>query len=162
MCATSTQLEHWAVSPKKQLTTAEEAAPRILLADDCEEVGLTTAAILETEFRVVDLAKNGREVLDLIFKHSPNALVLDLFMPLLNGIETAERVKASGSPMAIVILTVNEDPDFLDAAMSAGALGYVLKPHAFTDLIPAVRAVLQGNIYVSPSMGGASPLPSLS
>jgi len=151
-CATTRPSIPSRAAPKKQCIPLGENAPRVLLADDCEEVGLTTAEILESEFHVVGLARNGVEVLDLVVKSSPNALVLDLFMPLLNGIETAEHVKASGSPTPVVILTVQEDADFVDAAMSAGALGYVLKPHAVTDLVPAVRAVLQGKVYVSPSM----------
>jgi len=110
------------------------------------------AMMLESEFQIVGQAENGKEVLELVSRRSPNVLVLDIFMPLLNGIEAAHRVRASGVSTAVVILTVNEDLDFLRAAISVGALGYVLKSHLATDLIPAIRAVLQGDLYVSPSM----------
>ena len=152
MCATVLQVDPLCALSNTDITEFRYAAPRILVADDCEEVGRTVAALLESEFQIVGMAKDGKEVLKLVVNCSPNVLVLDLFMPLLNGIETTEHVKASGAPTAVVILTVHEDPDFVEAAMSVGALGYVLKPHITTDLIPAIRTALQGKSYVSPSM----------
>jgi DNA-binding NarL/FixJ family response regulator len=124
--------------------------PRVLLADDCEEVGQTVASILKLEFEVVGLAKNGQEVLEQVYKCSPDVLVLDLFMPLLSGLEAAKHVNASALPIAVVILTVQEDPDFLEAAIAVGVLGYILKPYINSDLIPAIRSVLKGKLYVSP------------
>jgi len=71
-------------------------------------------------------------------------------MPVLNGIEVAASLRASGCPAKVLFVTVNEDPDFLDTAMSVGALGYVSKTHLATDLIPAIRSVMDGRIFISP------------
>ena len=141
-----------AASSSAATIIVRQTAPRILLADDSEEVSRIVAALLEKEFEVVGLAKDGQEVLELVPKCCPNALVLDLFMPSLNGLETAHHIRASGSPTAVVILTVQDDPDFVEAAISVGALGYVLKPHINTDLVPAIWTVLQGKMYVSPAL----------
>ena len=127
-------------------------APRVLLADDQEEILLAIAAMLEEEFDIVGLAENGTQVLDLVLKRSPDVLVLDIFMPVMNGMETATSLRASGCPVKVLFLTVIDDSDFVQSAISMGALGYVLKPHLATDLIPAIRAVLQGRLYVSPCM----------
>ena len=126
--------------------------PRIVLADDQEEVRRTVALMLEDEFEIVGLAENGKQVLELVIQRSPDVLVLDIFMPVLNGIETAACLKDAGCPTRVLFITVHEDPEFLDTAMSVGALGYVLKAHLATDLIPAIRSVMEGCIYISPSM----------
>jgi DNA-binding NarL/FixJ family response regulator len=126
--------------------------PRIVLADDQEEVLRTVAGILDDEFYIVGLARDGKEAIEVVLDCSPNVLVLDIVMPLLNGIEAARRVKASGSPIAVVILSAHEDQEFFEAAMSAGALAYVHKPHIITDLIPAIWTVLDGQLFVSPSL----------
>ena len=126
--------------------------PRILLADDQEEVRRTVASMLEDEFELVGLTENGKQVLELVIQRSPDVLVLDIFMPVLNGIETAACLKDSGCPARVLFITVHEDPEFLDTAMSVGALGYVLKAHLATDLIPAIRSVMEGSIYISPCM----------
>jgi DNA-binding NarL/FixJ family response regulator len=126
--------------------------PRILLADDQREILQAVAMILKEEFQVVGLAEDGNAVLQLLPSLSADVIVLDIFMPKLNGIETALRLKSSGSTVKVVFLTVNEDPDFLFAAMSTGAQGYVLKPHLATDLVPALWTVLAGRTFVSPSM----------
>jgi DNA-binding NarL/FixJ family response regulator len=144
-------------APASSLTVAEDEItvqrdkPRIVVADDQEDVLRTVAGILHDEFHIVGMARNGKEALDVVLNSPPNVLVLDIVMPLLNGIETACRVKASGSPIAVIIFSVHEDREFFEAAVSAGALGYVHKPH-MTDLIPAIWTVLDGEFYVSPSL----------
>lgn len=141
-----------ATSRKKGDIAAGYTPPRILVADDQEEVRLTVALLLEGEFQIVGLAQNGKEALELVHSLSPNVLVLDIAMPVLNGIETAQQVRVSGSATEVVILTVDEDPDFIEAAISAGAHGYVLKPRIVTDLIPAIRTVLGGHFFASSSV----------
>ncbi|HEV2733173.1 MAG TPA: response regulator transcription factor [Terriglobales bacterium] len=127
-------------------------APRILLADDQEEILRTIATMLQEEFEIVGLAENGAQVLDLALKRCPDVLVLDIFMPVLNGMDAAARLNASGCPAKVLFLTVVEDLDFIETAISMGVLGYVLKPRLATDLIPAIRSVLQGRLYISPCM----------
>lgn len=133
-------------------TSAEHALVRVLLADDQEEVCQMVASILGQAFKIVGLARNGEDLLQLAARKAPDVVVLDIAMPILDGIETAMRMRAYASNVKIVFLTMDEDRDFLNAALSIGALGYVLKTHIATDLIPAVLTVLEGKVFVSPSM----------
>jgi DNA-binding NarL/FixJ family response regulator len=126
--------------------------PRVLLADDQDEIRRTVASMLEDEFEIVGVAENGKQVLDLVIDRSPDVLVLDIFMPVLNGIETAACLKASGCLAKVLFVSVHEDPDFVDSAMSVGALGYVSKAHLATDLIPGIHSVMENHIYISPSL----------
>jgi DNA-binding NarL/FixJ family response regulator len=129
----------------------QNAKPRVFVADDQEEVLRTIVATLQDEFQVVGMAANGQDVLRLVPLLNPEVLVLDIVMPLLNGIEAALRLKASGSSAGIVFLTVYEDRDFLEAAVSAaGAHAYVLKSYLATDLAPAIESVLKGRFFFSP------------
>jgi DNA-binding NarL/FixJ family response regulator len=126
-------------------------APQVLLADDLEEIRRTVALILGAEFDIVGWAENGLSAIDLVTRLSPDVLVLDISMPVVNGIEAACYLKELGSPARVIFLTVHSDPEFVEAALSAGALGYVLKPSLATDLIPAIWAVMQGHTFISPS-----------
>lgn len=128
------------------------SVPRILLADDQEEMRQKVAGLLESEFHVVGAVENGERVMEAVPSLTPDILVLDICMPVLNGIEAAARLKESGFPGKVIFLTVHEDADFFQAARSVGALGYVLKSSLTDDLLPAVRRALAGNTFVSPSM----------
>jgi len=123
--------------------------PRVLLADDREELLRTVAQLLKDEFDVVGAVENGKRVLELVDSLSPDIVVLDICMPTMSGIEAALRLKKSGSLTRVVFLTVHADLDFVEAALSAGALGYVLKPLLATHLIPAIRKALEGKVFVS-------------
>lgn len=142
-------------SAKETLSTPSEphaGAVRILLADDQEEVRLAIANLLEGEFDVIGTAENGQRAVELVPVLCPDVLVLDVCMPVLNGIETAVELKKSGSAPKVVFLTVNDDPDFVDAALSTGAFGYVLKSSASEDLILAIHEAVEGKRFVSPSI----------
>jgi len=134
---------------------------RVFIADDQKEMLRTVAAAISDEFQIVGMAGNGREVLKLVPSLHPEILVLDIVMPVVNGIETALRLKASGSYSKIVFLTVYEDRDFVDAAFAAGAKAYVLKSHLSTELVPAIENVLRGRSFVSACIQSTtSPLPT--
>ena len=79
-------------------------------------------------------------------------VVLDISMPVLNGIEAARKLKATGSSARIVFLTVHADPDYVNAAFGTGALGYVLKSELASDLLPCLKEALVGRSFVSPSI----------
>ena len=151
-CVNAVEWDACEAQPKDRRSRHGRIIPRVLLADDQEEIRRTVASILEDECEIVGLAENGKQVLDLVIDRSPDVLVLDIFMPVANGIETAVRAKAIGCRSKVLFLTVDEDPDVAEAAMSVGALGYVLKPRLATDLIPAIRSVLEGRVYISRSM----------
>jgi DNA-binding NarL/FixJ family response regulator len=151
----STSAESRESITEETLTASKEllvGAVRILLVDDQEEVRLAIANLLEAKFDIIGTAENGQDAVDLVPVLSPDVLVLDICMPLLNGIEVAAQLRKSGSASKIVFLTVNEDPEFVDAALSTGALGYVLKGSAGDDLIPAIYQALEGKRFISPSI----------
>ena len=127
-------------------------APRILLADDHEEMLETLAGILEDEFQIIGTANNGMRALELTASLAPDIVVLDISMPEMNGIEAAWRLREEGSLARVVFLTAHNDPELVEAAVSAGALGYVLKSYLATDLVPALRNALEGNTFVSHSI----------
>jgi DNA-binding NarL/FixJ family response regulator len=128
------------------------AMPTILLADDHKEMRRIIASVLQDEFQIIAMAENGAQVIELVPTRHPDVMVLDIFMPLVNGIETAIRLKAGGCRSKVLFLTVDEDPDLAEAAMSIGAFGYVLKSCLATDLIPAIRTAIEGRVYISHSM----------
>lgn len=141
-----------ASTPGRAVPAAEHSPIRLLLADDHEEICQTVAAILGQAFKIIGRARNGEELLHLAALHAPDLVVLDIDMPVLNGIETATRIRAFDSRVRLVFLTMDDDRDFLNAALSIGALGFVLKTHIVTDLVPALLTVLEGKVFVSPSM----------
>ena len=127
--------------------------PRILLADDQPEVTRTVAEILNDRFEIIAAVADGKSVIDEVRRLHPDLLILDISMPILNGLEAARRLNRCTPRPAIVFLTVHEDPSFVEAALSVGALGYVLKRQAARDLVPALREVLRGRVFTSPALG---------
>ena len=125
--------------------------PRILLADDHKEMRDRIKRHLELEFDVIAAVENGRTLLEAAARFNPDICLLDISMPVLNGIETAIQLRQSGSKAKVLFLTIHEDPDFLDAALRTGASGYVLKRRMASDLRPAIRDVLAGKTFISSS-----------
>lgn len=110
------------------------------------------ARLLEDKFDVIAAVANGERAIEAAVRLAPDLLVLDVSMPVLNGIEAPARLKESGSRAKVIFLTVHEDPCIAEAALSVGARGYVLKQRLATDLIAAIRQVLHGRIFISPSV----------
>jgi DNA-binding NarL/FixJ family response regulator len=153
LCASQVDLEHPTAQEETETPLGmAPMIPRLFLADDQKEMLRTLAQILEGEFQIVGTAENGVGVLELALGLSPDVLVLDISMPVLTGIEAALRLREAGSRARIIFLTVHEDLDFVEAALSAGAVGYVLKPSMATDLVPAIRKALEGSTFISPSI----------
>lgn len=125
---------------------------RILSADDHCEMRDQIRVLLEHEFEVLDCVENGQALLEAAAKLNPDVCLLDISMPILNGIETATRLKRSGSTAKIVFLTIHEDLDFVHAALKTGALGYVIKRRMASDLRPAVEEALAGRMFISSSI----------
>jgi DNA-binding NarL/FixJ family response regulator len=130
---------------------------RILLAEDHADMRNIVVRLLEPEFEVVGAVDNGKALLEAADKIQPDVLVVDISMPILSGIEAAERLRRAGSTARIVFLTVHEDPDFLLAAMAAGGLGYVVKSRLASDLHTAIKEAIAGRLFVSPSIPLVSP-----
>ena len=125
---------------------------RILLADDHKEIRDKVKRYLEAEFNVIDAVENGRALLEAAAKLDPDICLLDISMPVLDGIETANQLKESGSRAKVIFLTVHEDSDFLQAALKTGASGYVIKRRMASDLGRAVKEALADRIFISSSV----------
>jgi DNA-binding NarL/FixJ family response regulator len=123
--------------------------PRILLADDQQEILEAVKSILSREFEVVGTAENGMHAVELAMDLKPDILVLDISMPLVNGIEAACQLKGKASRIRIVFLTAHTDPEFVEAALAAGALGYVLKAFVAGELVKAIWDAFHGEIFIS-------------
>jgi DNA-binding NarL/FixJ family response regulator len=128
------------------------ARARILLADDHKEIRDRVVRLLEREFEMLEPVKDGRELLESASRLKPDVCLLDISMPVINGIEAAAQLIESGSMAKIIFLTIHEDPDFLIAALKAGASGYVVKPRMASDLRAAVKEVLAGRTFISSSL----------
>src|SRR5215831_16521256 len=98
---------------KRQLAKVQDL-PRILLADDEKEILRAVNSLIGDKYNIVGTAENGERALDLVRVGSPDIVVLDIFMPRLNGFETAMQLKELGSAAKVLFLTVHEDPDFVD------------------------------------------------
>ena len=125
---------------------------RVLLADDHEAMLEQVRSILSKDFEVVGAVGNGRDALTEVERLDPDVLVIDISMPVLNGLQTAAQLMSKKCRTKVVFLTVHDDQDYVDAAFAAGASGYVTKSHVLTDLVPAIREALSGRTYVSNSI----------
>lgn len=124
---------------------------RIVVADDNKQVRDKVVQLLKTDFEVVGAAKDGRAACDAVFLLKPEIVVLDISMSVMSGIEAAEEMGRRGACAKIVFLTVHEDPDFVRAALNAGASGYVIKSQMATDLTAAIDSAVKGNLFISPA-----------
>jgi DNA-binding NarL/FixJ family response regulator len=127
---------------------------RILIADDHAIIRRGLRALLEHEpgFEIVAEACDGREAVELAERELPHVAILDVSMPILNGLEAARQISSKLSEIQLVMLTVHADECYLLNALKAGARGYVLKGSAEFEIVEAVRAVSQGKAYFSPKV----------
>jgi len=123
------------------------------LADDHPKFPEMTERLLGKQFEVVAKVGNGQAMFDEAMRLKPDVIVSDISMPVLNGVDAAERLKESGWQPRIVFLTVHSDSELIRRCLSTGAFGYVLKYRIATELIPAIREALAGNIFVSQNLG---------
>jgi len=129
---------------------------RVLLADDHAIVRRGLRSLIESQpgFKVVAEAADGLEALRLSEEHQPDAIILDVGMPKLNGIEVAERVQKQSRPPSVIILSMHADESYIIRALAAGARAYLLKDATDEDLLPALRAVASGKPFFSPTVTG--------
>ena len=129
--------------------------PRILLADDHKIVTEGLRGLLSQDFHLVGLAADGRELLAKAKELSPDVIVVDISMPLLNGIDAVRMLREQGSTAKVVFLTMHSDATYLTRALDAGASGYVLKHAASDELITAIQHALRGQTFISPQLRNA-------
>ena len=123
---------------------------RVLLADDHAIFQEGLATLLSPTYDIVGRVLDGRALVASATELAPDLIVADISMPELNGIEAIRALKAAGVDARVVLLTMHEDPEYAIEALSAGALGYVVKHSASSELLSALEEALSGRMYVTP------------
>lgn len=136
-------------------TKSSTRRPRVLLADDHRETARQLRELLEPQFDVVAVVEDGHALVSSAARLSPDAIVADISMPGLDGIEASLLIRRNDPEARIVLVTVHSESVLVARGLAAGALGYVLKDAAGDELVPAVRAAIAGERFVS--MALASP-----
>jgi DNA-binding NarL/FixJ family response regulator len=125
---------------------------RILLADDHTLTLEGIRGVLEPHHEIVGMVTDGRALVDAALRLEPDLIVLDITMPLLNGIDAAVHIRKNLPGVKLLFVTMHINPAYLEAALSAGGTGYVLKSAAREELLEAIKIVLDGRIYITPSL----------
>lgn len=130
---------------------------RVLLADDHAVLrgGLRLMLNGQPDMEVVGEAGNGLDTVSMTAELQPDVILLDLSMPLLDGLGVIEKLQDVANAAKILVLTMHDDEGYLQKVLTRGARGYILKRAADADLLAAIRAVDGGNVYIEPSMVGA-------
>jgi DNA-binding NarL/FixJ family response regulator len=151
---------HWFVGVRDACTSHRSASrrgekagmlrPRVLLADDHALVLGALAAMLVRDCDVVGTVADGRALLAAAAQLQPDVIVLDIAMPLLNGLDAARQIKRAFPRIKLIVLTMNEDAELAAATFRAGASAYLLKHSAAGELLTAIREVTNGRSYITP------------
>jgi DNA-binding NarL/FixJ family response regulator len=129
---------------------------RVLLADDHALIRQGLKAFLERQgFQVVCEASDGQEALRSVEKVQPDVAIIDISMPVLNGVDTARELKKSAPRTKVILLTQHDEDQYVTEALRAGVKGYVLKRQAAEDLVHAIQEVCRGSVYLSPNISRA-------
>ncbi len=124
--------------------------PRVLLADDHTLLLEAFQKLLADDCEIVGAVSNGRALVTAAATLRPDVVVVDVTMPLLNGIDAARQIRQNDSDVRIIFLTMNEDPDLAAEAFRAGASGYLLKRSAASELVTAINEVMKRRSYITP------------
>jgi DNA-binding NarL/FixJ family response regulator len=130
----------------------ERHRPKIIIADDHTLVAEGCKKLLEADYDVVATVGDGRALVRIAAALKPQVIILDIGMPLLNGLEAGQQIKQLLPSVRLVFLTMNQDEDLAAEAFRRGASGYLLKTDAAAELMVAVRRVLEGISYLSPAI----------
>jgi DNA-binding NarL/FixJ family response regulator len=126
--------------------------PRAILADDHTLVAEALCGMIALHFEVIATVGDGHALVASGTALKPDVIVVDIAMPLLNGLEACRQLKQKVPSVKLVFLTMNEDPELAVEAMNAGASGYVLKKCAASELIQAMKSALRGKSYITPQI----------
>jgi DNA-binding NarL/FixJ family response regulator len=136
------------------MVTAKRA--RVLLADDHALVSAGISKLLENDFDLVGNVADGRALVAAVRERHPDVILLDISMPVLNGLEAARQIRKDSPTAKLIFVTVHSDTPYVIEAFRAGASGYVLKRSAAAELLTAVHQVLDNNVYLTPLIRGAA------
>jgi len=128
------------------------ATIRVLLVDDNGEMLTDLRDELSAEFEIAGTADNGEEAIREVLRLDPDVIVLDVTMPVMNGLQVASSLRDMHRRTKILFLTIHEEPEYISAAFSVGACGYVTKRRLASDLALAIREVSVGRNFLSPSL----------
>ncbi len=131
------------------------AKPRILLADDHTFLLQACEKMLEPDFEIPAVFTDGRSLVESAQALKPDAIVLDIGMPLLNGLDASRELKKLIPGVKLIFLTMYPDADLARAALRAGASAYLLKTSAASELVKAINEALRGRVYVTPAIARA-------
>lgn len=129
---------------------------KILLCDDQAVIrdGLEMLLSLEKDFQIVGLAQDGAEAVELAGQKQPDLILMDLKMPIMNGIEATREIRSKYPQIKILVLTTYDDDEWVFDAIRAGASGYLLKDTSRQKIVEAIRGTLDGKAYVDPAVAG--------
>jgi DNA-binding NarL/FixJ family response regulator len=126
--------------------------PTVLLADDHTMIAEAFRHLLEPFYQVIATVNDGHALLETALELKPDVVVVDVGMPLLNGLAAGQQLKQRMCKTKLVYVTMNEDPDVAAEALRTGASAYLLKSSAASELLKSIREVLRGNTYVTPKI----------
>jgi DNA-binding NarL/FixJ family response regulator len=135
-----------------EIVPARGTSPRLLIADDHAMFAETLRVFLEKTITVIGVVTDGRAMVAEAMRLHPDVIVVDVGMPLLNGLDAARKIKEQLPNIKFVFLTMRDDPNLAAAALELGAIGFVLKHSAGPELLKAVDYVLHGKPYVTPRL----------
>jgi DNA-binding NarL/FixJ family response regulator len=128
---------------------------RVLLADDHPLTLEGLRAFIEPHLLSVGTASDGRSLVEAALRLKPDLIIVDITMPLLNGIDAAIQIKKALPRVKVLFVTMHISPSYLEAALNAGASGYIVKSAAREELLDAIRCVINGRLYISPGIANA-------
>jgi len=128
------------------------SAPRFLIADDHAIFAETFRGFLELHYPVVEIVADGRKLVEEALRLKPDVLIVDIGMPLLNGLEAARRIHESFPQIKFVFLTMQDNPNLAAAALQLGPVAFVLKHSGVSEVLEAIDHVLRGRSYVTPKL----------
>lgn len=124
--------------------------PRVLLADDHRMVAEGLRMMLEPDYELIEIVEDGRALVEAALRLRPDVIVTDITMPELNGLDAVRQLRREGCEAKVVFLTIHKDVLYAQRALRCGANGFVLKHSAISELLTAVRTVLEGQTYITP------------
>ena len=126
--------------------------PQVLLADDHQMLAEALRSLLQPHFDVVGIVSDGRELVAAAKRVDPDVVVLDIAMPLLNGIDAAHQLRSANARVKMVFLTMHREVTYVERALEAGASAFVLKHSAASELIMAIQEATKGGTFITPQI----------